>query len=393
VARGTTILRSRAQYERPPWVFALLGLGTCRLAHLGFARPLNSAFLSLGFENPDMDRCYIQITLTISAVKVEEKGKRRAGSRTLTLLASPLNGSVLQALAAEPKRLVDLRRDTDFPPDTTLRLYLRGLTRTEVVTKRKEDAFPGTLRYELGPAGRDLLSLADVLRDWLAAAPGDPLALGSRAAKHAIKALTDGWDTSMLRALAARPFSLTELGMLISGLPYPSLERRFSAMRSLGQVEAQPRRENGNGTPYGVTGWLRRGVAPIAAAARWEHIHLPCEAVPLSRRDAEAIFLLAIPLIRCLPDELSGSCRLAVETTAEGDQLSGVTTAIEAGRIVSCTSRLEGNPDASARAPIADWFAAVIECDPDRLELGGDSDLARSLLSGLHQVLFAAGHS
>ena len=325
----------------------------------------------------------------MSAVKAGEK-RGRAGSRALVLLATPLNGLLLQALAAEPKRLVDLRRATGFAPDTTLRLYLRGLIETGVVTKSKENGFPGVLRYELGPVGRDLLVVAEVLQGWLAAAPGGPLGLGSRGAKTAIKTLTDAWDSGMLRALAARPFSLTELAMLISELPYPSLERRLSAMRSLGQVEARRRPGNGNGTPYAVTEWLRCGVAPLAAAARWEHAHLSEEPAPFGRRDAEAIFLLAIPLIGRLSDRASGTCRLGVETSGEAGRLSGVTTTVEQGRIVSCTSRLEGKADAWAQAPIEDWFAAVIECDPGRLELGGDVELTRSLLSDLHRVLFEA---
>ena len=58
-------------------------------------------------------------------------------------------------------------------------------------------------------------------------APEGPLALGSSTAKSAIKALVEGWGTNMIRALAARPLSLTELNGLISGLSYPSLERRL----------------------------------------------------------------------------------------------------------------------------------------------------------------------
>jgi DNA-binding HxlR family transcriptional regulator len=324
----------------------------------------------------------------MTTVKAGRAKGKRAGTRALVLLATPLNGLLLSALGDAPQTLGDLRRATDFTPDTTLRLYLRDLTKIGVVSKVKVDAFPGTIRYELAPAGRDLLVVADVLEGWLCSAPDGPLRLGSRGAKTALKALTDAWDSSMLRALAARPFSLTELAMLISDLPYPTLERRLSAMRSLGQVEARCRPGNGKGTPYAVTSWLRRGIAPLAAAARWEHQHLCDEVPPVSPRDAETIFLLAIPLIGKLADDASGSCRLAVEASTEADRLSGVTTAVEGGRIVSCTSRLEGKADGWARAPITDWFAAVIECDSEQLELGGDSDLVRSLLTGLHRVLF-----
>lgn len=322
--------------------------------------------------------------MTKLAVKPGGKRSHRAGARATALLTAPLNLRILRALAEEPRRLVDLRHAADQPPEATLRLYLRALADGNLVAKRKLDAFPGVLRYELLPAGRQLITVAGVFQDWLAEAPSGPVAMGERGAKNAIKALADGWDTGMLRALAARPFSLTELAMLISDVPYPSLERRLSAMRSLGLVVARPRRGNGNATPYAVTEWMRRGVAPLAAAARWEHEHFPAEGIAVSRRDAETIFLLAIPLIGCLPEGLSGSCRLAVETK----DLSGITAEIEKGRIVNCTSRLEGNTDAWALGAVQAWFAAVIERDSGRLQLGGERDLARSLLSGLHEVLF-----
>ena len=46
----------------------------------------------------------------------------------------------------------------------------------------------------------------------------------------------------MMRALAARPMSLTELDSGITELSYPALERRLSSMRIAGLVEAQRER-------------------------------------------------------------------------------------------------------------------------------------------------------
>ena len=310
----------------------------------------------------------------------------RAGIRGLSLLAVPLNVSILRALAEEPKRLMDLRRETGSPPQTTLRKHLRGLTEIGVLEKRRQDAFPGVLEYELGTAGPDLLAVDNVLADWLMVAPNAPLSLGDHAAKSAITALVEGWGTKMLRALVARPLSLTELDDLISGVSYPSLERRLAAMRLAGLVEAVP--GQGRGTPYTVTEWARLAVGPITAAARWEQRHLRGEVSPLSKHDVEAAFLLAVPMLR-LSADLSGACRLSMEVqNGKGPTFAGVLVDVEEGRIASCGSRLEGNAAAWASGSAPAWLRAVITHDAGSLEVGGDLQLARGFLDDLHGALF-----
>jgi DNA-binding HxlR family transcriptional regulator len=310
----------------------------------------------------------------------------RASVRGLSLLAIPLNVSILRALADEPKRLMDLRREAGSPPQTTLRKHLRGMTEIGALEKRRQNDFPGTLEYELGPAGPDLLAVAEVLTDWLAGSADGPLRLGDHAAKSVITALVEAWATHMLRALAARPLSLTELDDLISGVSYPSLERRLAAMRLAGLVEAVP--SEGRGTPYAVTEWARLAVAPITAAVRWEQRYLREEVRPLGKHDAEAAFLLAVPMLR-LPADLSGACRLSVEVqNGKGPALAGVLVDVEAGRIASCGSRLEGNAAAWASGSGPAWLRAVISRETGSLEMGGDTQLAKSFLDDLHGALF-----
>ena len=304
------------------------------------------------------------------------------------MLAVPLNVSILTALEAGPKRLMDLRRETGAPPQTTLRKHLRALTEIGVLEKHRKDAFPGVLEYELGPAGPDLVEVAAVLGDWLADSPQGPMILGENGAKGAITALVEGWGTHMLRALAARPLSLTELDDLISGVSYPSLERRLGAMRLAGLIE--PVRGRGRGTPYAVTEWARLAVGPITAAARWEQRHLNGQARPLTKHDAEAAFLLAVPMLR-LPADLSGACRLSMEVqNGQGPTLAGVLVDVEEGRIASCGSRLEGRAAAWASGSAPAWLRAVIARETESLEVGGDLQLARSFLDDLHGALFQA---
>jgi DNA-binding HxlR family transcriptional regulator len=261
------------------------------------------------------------------------------------------------------------------------------LTETGIVIRRRQNEFPGSLDFELTPVGLELWGVARVLAGWLQAAPEGELSLGSNAAKSAVRALVEGWGTSMIRALAARPLSLTELNGLINSLTYPSLERRLGAMRLAGQIKRTPERR-GRGTPYTVTDWLRRSIAPLGAAVRWERLHAADTTAPVRRLDAEAAFLLVVPLLRLSP-AVSGTCRLVVEVGAANEErLAGVLVEVEEGRVSSCVAHVQGHADAWASGSVARWLNAVIEEDTGHLEMGGDCRLARALLAGLHETLF-----
>jgi DNA-binding HxlR family transcriptional regulator len=326
--------------------------------------------------------------LTDVRVKGGTESSGRAGAYVLSLLAEPLNIAILDALAAEPRSLLDLRRAAGSPPQTTMRARLRALTELGIVTKQRQNEFPGTLAYELAPPGRELRSVAAVVRSWLGARPEGPIELGTVAAKSAIKSLVEAWSTSMVRALAARPLSLTELDRIIGAVSYPSLERRLAAMRLTGQIERLSGR--GRGTPYAVTDWLRQAIAPLAAAAHWERLRLSAAATPITNRDAEAAFLLALPLLR-LPADLAGLCRLTVEfNNSNGNRLAGVVAGVEKGAVVSCISRLQGDASAWASGSAVAWLRAVREADPSGLDLGGDGGLAAAMVDGLHEALFRA---
>jgi len=310
----------------------------------------------------------------------------RAGAQALSLLAVPLNVHVLTALEDEPRSLVDLRRAVGSPPQTTMRVHLRNLTELSILHRRRQSQFPGPVDYELGTAGQELLHVARVLRVWLVDSPDSSLSVGSAAAKSAVKALVDGWSSTMVRAIAARPLSLTELNRLIPGISYPSLERRLAALRLAGLIEACPSRNRA--TPYAATEWLRRAIAPLALAARWERKHVPSEASPIGRLDIEAAFLLAVPMLRLSP-ELTGVARLAVETqSGEEHRIAGVLVEVKEGEIVSCVARLQGQADAWASGSAAAWLRAVIDRQPDHLEVGGDCELANELVDSLNGTLF-----
>ncbi len=148
-------------------------------------------------------------------------------------------------------RLAELRKVTGLPAQTTLRGHLTTQGEIGVLAKRPTEQMPYAVENELTPMGVELLEVSKQLQLWLGEAPDGPISLESAAAKGAVKALVDGWGSTMMRALAARPMSLTELDSLIPGLSYPALEH---AHRRAGGGAAEPRgghavRGDGVGAP------------------------------------------------------------------------------------------------------------------------------------------------
>jgi DNA-binding HxlR family transcriptional regulator len=288
--------------------------------------------------------------------------------------------------------LMALRRAAGSPPQSTMRKQLRALIGLGIVDRRQQPGFAGSVDYELGRPGIELLEVAHVAQAWLGIAPDGPLELGTLAAKNSIKALVDGWTSTVVRALAGRPLSLTQLSRLISTINYPSLERRLGAMRVTGQIASCETRE-GRSRPYVATPWLRRAIAPIVAGAHWERQYAVGETMPLAPIDVESSFLLTLPLLH-LSGDLEGTARLAVEIPrSDGTtRLAGVLVRVERGSVVGCSSRLEGSTDAWSSGTVGGWMSAAINGDLDNLEVGGDGELAHSLIEGLHEVLFGMRH-
>lgn len=287
----------------------------------------------------------------------------------------------MQALEEGPKGPVELRRSVGSPPQSTLRVYLRELVGIGVVERLRREGFPPTVQYVLTQAGRELLQTGQMVQEWLSLAPEGPLELGSPPAKSVVRALVEGWSTNIVRAVAARPYSLTELSRLNIKTSYPALERRLSAMRFANQVEPQP--GEGRGVPYGPTRWLRRAVVPLAAGASWEQRHLVDSGVRVGRLDVEAAFLLAVPLIEVSPDA-NGRCRLSVEVQGgPAPAFAGVMLGIAEGRVLSCSVRLGGESEASVAGTPTAWLRHLSGRNHSELDLGRDAQLAEAVLEAL----------
>lgn len=313
----------------------------------------------------------------------------RSGMQALSLLAAPLNIHVLRTLGREFTPLPELRRAVGYPPVTTMRSYLRTLRELRAIERRREEDFPGSISYAITKSGERLLEVGDLLQRWLDSAPEGSLKLGSTASKSAIKALADGWEVGLVRALAARPLSLTELDRLIPSVTYPALERRLTAMRQVGLLEPCTDR-NGRGAPCQVTPWLRYAVTPLSAAMNWEHQCMPEQAVAPGPLDVEAVFLLAMPLLAPTVDA-SGTCRVAVEFRRGSEhEFAGVMVTFAEGEACTCVTRLEGSPDAWVSGSAVSWFRWLTEGDGQGMEIGGDGALARPFEEGIGGALLPA---
>jgi DNA-binding HxlR family transcriptional regulator len=314
----------------------------------------------------------------------------RTGARVLALLAVPLNGLIVHSLGNGPMRQSDLHRELGNPAQTTLRGHLAKLKALGAVRRQMNGDRAHVVENELTDKGEELLVVIESLAVWLARSPGGPVPLGSEQAKGAVKALAGAWESTVLCTLARAPLSLTQLDRLIGPLSYPALERRLAAMRATGLVEEV---KGGDGRSHSVTAWARRGVGPIAAAARFERLFMEAETPPLEPADVEAAFLLATP-IADLPENADGVCSLAAET-GDGDarRFAGVEVAVSRGQVVSCTARVNGSPRNWVLGTAPAWLEAVVHHRPESLRIGGDRHLARGLVRGLHELLFASNRT
>lgn len=317
--------------------------------------------------------------------------KARAGALTLLYLASPMERRTLLTLLAEATTGAWVLDELEAPdlddPDTILAIF----NDPYLLEPADPDHPPGApigpdTMLQPTPAGREIPFVGIVLQPWLDRCPDGPVELGVEAGPVLAPLLT-GWCSMVTHALAAEPLTAVETHDAIQILDLDTVEARIESMEEVGQLEALPGPE---GEPrYAVTEWLRLGIAPLAAAARVELRHPPGDTAAIAALDVEASFLLTLPLLE-LPAGLSGSCSMAVELD-EGVNGSpaGITAHVENGRVVSCERRLVEDADAWATGSAGDWLDALIEPDTKRVHFGGDRALAGSLLSGLHEVLFA----
>jgi hypothetical protein len=319
--------------------------------------------------------------------------RARAGALTLLYLVIPMKRRLLLAMLAEAATGADVIDEDDVPdPDDPVALEI--IADPYLVEPVDPDVDPGEIDEDtlLQPskAGQDLLFVSSILERWLQDCPDGPLKLGPEAGP-ALSALLNGWSSTVIHTLAAKPLTVAEVTGAIGILDLDTVDERIEEMLDASMVEAIE--EDGEHERFAATEWLRTGIAPLAAAAQQELRHPLEDTAPIAALDVQAAFLLTLPLLE-LPGELSGTCSLAVELE-EGvaGSPTGVTVRIENGQLVSCEVRLAEDADAWASASAAAWLDTVIDGDTGQVRSGGDLELAQGLLHELHQTLFGAAVS
>jgi DNA-binding HxlR family transcriptional regulator len=236
------------------------------------------------------------------------------------------------------------------------------------------------------PSGEEVLFISFTIEQWLQKAPGGAMAIDSAEGKRAVPALAGGWSATLVHALAMAPRSLPELEREVPGLGAAPLRRHLEPMIELGLVEAGA--GDGEGTIYRATDWLRAGIAPLIAAARFERRYAAAQTPPIEPLDVEAGFLMALPLVG-LPIGAGGICRMVFDLPVHGEATPvGVMAQIEHGSITAVSTAPGEDFHASLRGPPTAWLDSVINPLASRLYPEGDEDLATDMLVGLHEVLF-----
>jgi len=226
---------------------------------------------------------------------------------------------------------------------------------------------------------------AATLERWLHERPSGPLAPGPDS-EPAIEALAAGWSSAAIHALAARPLAAAEA---VAAVAPDGRKAAIHALRAMEVAELIVPEPDSDEKRLAASEWLRRGMAPLAAAARLEIAESREDATPIDPRDVEAAFLLTLPLIEGLPEEMCSSCRLTVPMPDPRLGLAGVVVQIEWGRIVSISTDLTIWSDTYASGPPLDWIEALIDPSEARLDAAGALDVPLALVEGLHQELFA----
>lgn len=279
-----------------------------------------------------------------------------------------------------------MSRASAAPPETTLRTRLKGLEGDGLVVKRGREGSPGVAEHALTESGEALLIVIASLEKWLGQMPDGALAFDGGPGKAAIKSLSESWSSTVLQGVAPGPISLSGLANELREVTYPSVERRLTAMRRAGQIEAAP--DGTNATPYVVTEWMQRSVAPLAAAVRWEQAHLAGAAQSMSRGEVDTAFLLALPLLQ-VDSGMAGSCRMDVRMDDGEKGPAGASAVVVKGRVTSCTAVREDSNGSWATGSQPEWAGALTSRSTRRLRFGGDQPLAKALLGDLRLLLFA----
>lgn len=212
----------------------------------------------------------------------------------LLMLSDPLNASILRLLARGALPITKLQEHLGPTSRTTRFSRLRELEELGVIVREKEGGSPPLTHCMLSAAGRDLLVVVRLLRRWLRENPSRSPGKGDLFGVVETKALAIGWNSTVLRWLAERPCSLTELdAQSPPGVSYHELRKAREALSHTGLIAAVASEDRGQ--PYELTDWTRRAAPALAAAVRWERSFLSKDDPEPASTDVETLLRLFSP--------------------------------------------------------------------------------------------------
>jgi DNA-binding HxlR family transcriptional regulator len=296
----------------------------------------------------------------------------------LLVLSDSLNLAVLQQLRDGPLTASELLDELRASRATRFK-RLRRLEELGLIVREKHSGWPPPTYCRLSEAGRGLLAVAERFEAWFERRQ-QYQGGGELERAQAIKALTSGWGSTLVRWLAESPRSATELEALTPPqTSHHDVKRALSALSKMGLAKRMPRRI-GRRHPYTLTPSGREAAAPLAAAVHWERGHVNGADSAWEAPAAETLFYLAAPLAS-VPVGIEGTCSMLIS------EHGVVSMEISSGRLVAHSPVPGEEVQAQALGTGRAWLASLVNGTSETLETRGDHELIAVLILGLQQVI------
>jgi DNA-binding HxlR family transcriptional regulator len=302
----------------------------------------------------------------------------RAGVLALLVLSDSLNLAALRQLGGGPLTAAELLGTLRASRATRFK-RLRTLEELGLIVREKHSGWPPPTYCRLSDAGHSLLAVAEHFEAWLACRQRR-VGSGELERSRTIKALASGLGSTLVRWLAERPRSTTELEALTPReISHHDIKRALHALSDVGLAEPLPRRK-GRRHPYALTAKGREAAAPIAAALHWER-DLHADPDPAwEGLAAETLLYLAAPLA-LVPVEFEGTCAMSI------DEHDAVSITVSGGRLLARALAPGEAVEAEVRGSGSSWLTMLVSGRPGELELTGDANLIAVLTLSLHQAI------
>jgi DNA-binding HxlR family transcriptional regulator len=293
------------------------------------------------------------------------------------MLADAVNVSILRLLARGELPVTKLPEHLGPVSRTTRFSRLRELEELGIIVREKEGASPPLTHCMLSPAGRELVAVVRLLRRWLKENPNRSLGNGDLFGVPETRALAIGWNSTVFRWLAERPYSLTELNAQSPPeVSYHELRKAREALSDTGLITAVASGDRGQ--PYQLTGWTRRAAPALAAAVRWEHDFLSGEGHEPTSTEVETLLRLFIPSLASVAPALNG------DNSPRLDNPEAFSVIVGGDRGPACAGN-ESSPQAGqVSGSLASWLDALVEGRSAGLQSKGGIRLTTKLLDRLH---------